>query len=96
MGHRVHIAEEQLKEHLVEREWDSKDIDGFLHMIGRSALLSCQTALHVLEIQGAIDARIQSERDFDDTFIPEEFRDRGSGRPVIPQDFFEQRLEGTE
>ena len=94
MGHRVHIAEEQLKEHLVEREWDSKDIDGFLHMIGRSALLSCQTALHVLEIQGAIDARIQSERDFDATFISGD--GWGRGRGVIPQDFFEQRLEGTE
>lgn len=37
-------------------------------MVGRSTLLSAQSALAVLEFQQATDERIQAEKDYDEVF----------------------------
>lgn len=89
MSHRVHIAEEQLKDHLNEREWTREDQEHFLHMIGRSALLNCQNALAVLEYQQATDERIEAEKEHDRWAIGRSFDIRPR---VIPEEFFEERL----
>lgn len=78
MSHRVNHYHEQLIEHLDERKWSDEDKQNFLHMIGRSALMSTQGVLAVLEYQQATDERIEAERRFDEAFVP-----------GIPQDFFE-------
>lgn len=74
---------------MLEREWTAEDKDHFLHMVGHSALLSTESALHVLEFQQATDERIAAEKAFDRTFAPDQCRG------VIPQDFFEQRFGET-
>jgi hypothetical protein len=85
MSHRVDFHRERLVEHLTEREWSEEDIAHFTHMVGHSALLSSEAALHVLEFQQATDERIEAEKDFDEAFVPK-----------VPQDFFEQRFNGVE
>lgn len=85
MSHRRNEYLERLTDHMDEREWSSEDKEHFLHLVGHSALLSCQSALTVLEFQQATDERIQAEKDFDEAFVPK-----------VPQDFFEQRFEGIE
>lgn len=78
MSHRVNHYHEQLVEHLTQREWSDEDKQNFLHMVGRSALMSAQGVLSVLEYQQATDERIKAEKQFDEAFVP-----------GIPQDFFE-------
>lgn len=78
MSHRRNEYLERLQEHLDEREWTVEDKEHFLHMVGHSAVLSCQSALSVLEFQQATEERIQAEKDFDKTFVP-----------GVPESFFE-------
>lgn len=85
MNHRVNFYHEQLMEHLTQREWTDEDKSHFLHMVGRSALMSEQGVLAVLEFQQATDERIEGEKAFDEAFVP-----------GIPQDFFEPHLPFTE
>ncbi len=65
MSYRVNHHEEALIEHINEREWTQEDKEHFLHMIGRSALMSAQGVLTVLEFQQATDERIEAEKEFD-------------------------------
>lgn len=88
MSHRRNEYLERLQEHMVEREWSEEDKDHFLHMVGHSALLSTESALHVLEFQQATDERIAAEKAFDETFIPGDGWGQGQGA--------QGRLDGAE
>ena len=62
------LCHELLIHHLEERDWTEEDRLHFLRMVGRSTLLSAQSALAVLEFQQATDERIQAEKDYDEVF----------------------------
>jgi hypothetical protein len=57
-----------LHEHLEHREWSGVQIVNLTHKIGRSALLSCEAVLEVLEYQQEIDEYIQAQKDHDKAF----------------------------
>lgn len=96
MSHRRDSYREDLIEHLTEKrepkltrqEAEEYALHMSRHIMSSMALLEAVTELD------AISERVASERDFDAVFISGE--GWGSGRGVIPQDFFEQRFEGTE
>lgn len=73
MSYRVNHHEEALIEHINEREWTQEDKEHFLHMIGRSALMSAQGVLTVLEFQQATDERIEADKEHDRWAIGQEF-----------------------
>lgn len=85
MGHRLQHWHDRLVEHLEDRKWTEEDKQHFLHMVGRSALMTSEGALSILEFQQATDERIKAEKRFDEAFVP-----------GIPLDFFEQRFNFPE
>lgn len=99
MSYRVNHHEEALIEHINEREWSEEDKNHFLHMIGRSALMSAQGVLTVLEFQQATDERIEAEKQADQVFSGQGWGN-GMGVPVVERtevanDHFQQRFEET-
>lgn len=90
MSHRVNHHEQALLEHINEREWTQEDKDHFLHMIGRSALMSHEGVLRVLETQQQIDEQIQAEKRYDELFVCPQIE-----RTDVAQEYFQQRFEET-
>lgn len=86
MSHRRNEYLERLQEHMDEREWTDADKEHFLHMVGHSALLSTQSALSVLEFQQLTDERIEAEKEYDQTFFPND------SDPSFVQHGFEETL----
>jgi len=89
---RTQLYHELLIHHLEERDWTEEDRLHFLRMVGRSTLLSAQSALAVLEFQQATDERIQAEKDYDEVFCQPTLFDHP---PIIEatdisQEFFNQ------
>lgn len=68
MSHHRDIYFERLQEHLLEREWSEVQILNLAHRIGRSALMSHEGVLEVLEYQQQIDENIQAQKDHDRVF----------------------------
>ena len=66
----------RLIEHLDEREWSGEQITNFAQMIGRSALLTPESALRILEFQQEVDEGIEAKRKYDELFAT-------CDRPVI-------------
>lgn len=58
--------DQQLVDHLDEREWSDVQIANFLQIVGRSALLSAESVLQVLNYQQQIDENIQAQKDLDE------------------------------
>lgn len=73
MSHRVNHNQEQLVEHLEEREWPTKDVERWVHLIRHSALLSFGDVLHLLQDQQLVDERIAAEKAHDRWAIGSEF-----------------------
>jgi hypothetical protein len=101
MSHRRdNVYFERLVEHLEEREWADIQIVNMTHLIGRSALLSCEGVLRVLELQQEVDEEIAAQKECDRWAIGREFGMDAEGEAllprVIPQDFFEQRFNEVD
>lgn len=69
MVHNKDIYKEQIIEHLEQREWNEREINGLLRMIGSSALMSEQGALNILLYQQATDETIEASKQHDEVFI---------------------------
>jgi hypothetical protein len=82
MSHRKDHWHEALVEHLENREWADIQIINLTHRIGRSALMSCEGVLEVLEYQQMIDEQIAAEKEHDRWAIGRQFS--------IPQSFFDR------
>ena len=77
--------DQQLVDHLDEREWSDVQIANLLQKVGRNALLGSQSVLEVLEYQQSIDEQIEAEKEHDTWAI-------GDGA-MIAQSFFEDAEE---
>lgn len=73
MSHRVDHWHEALVEHLTNREWSQSQIEALSHDIGRSALMSSEGVLRVLEVQQQVDEQIAAEKEHDRWAIGQEF-----------------------
>jgi len=82
--------EEALVEHLTHREWSESQIEAFSRDIGRSALMSHEGVLRVLETQQQIDEQIESEKKYDELFVCPQIE-----RTDVAQEYFQQRFEET-
>lgn len=71
MSHRTHEWNERLVSHLENREWTQEDREHFLHMVGRSTIMSAQGALAILEFQESVDERIEAQKKYDELFTGE-------------------------
>lgn len=65
MSHRVDHWHEALVEHLTHREWSESQIEALSRDIGRSALMSHEGVLRVLEVQQQVDEQISAEKEHD-------------------------------
>lgn len=64
---------ERLVEHLTEREWSNVQITNLAHRIARSALMSFEGVLEVLEYQQQIDENIAAQKEHDRWSIASQF-----------------------
>lgn len=64
---------ERLAEHLTEREWSEVQILNLAHRIARSALMSHEGVLEVLEYQQEIDENIAAQKEHDRWAISSQF-----------------------
>lgn len=63
------IYREQIVEHLEQRDWSEREINGLLRMIGSSALMSEQGALNILLYQQTTDEIVEASKKHDEVFI---------------------------
>lgn len=63
------LYKEQIIEHLEQRDWNEREINGLLRMIGSSALMSEQGALNILLYQQATEEIIEACKQADEVFI---------------------------
>lgn len=88
MSHRVDHWHEALVEHLTNREWSPSQIEALSHDIGRSALMSSEGVLRVLEVQQQVDEQIAAEREMDRVFFEDSIE-------AIDPGFMQHRFEET-
>lgn len=67
--HRKDEYFERLQDHLVEREWSEEQVINLAHKIARSALLSHEGVLMVLEFQQEVDEGIEAKKSHDRVFL---------------------------
>lgn len=63
------LYKEQIIEHLEQRDWNEREINGLLRMIGSSALMSEQGALNILLYQQTTDEIVEASKQHDEIFI---------------------------
>jgi hypothetical protein len=56
---------EALYEHLVNREWTKEQIHAMTRLVGKSALLTNEGVLEVLELQQETDELIEAQKECD-------------------------------
>lgn len=71
--HMRDIYHERLVEHLTEREWSPEQIHRLSRTIARSALMSAEGVLEVLEYQQGVDEEIAAKKEHDRWAIGREF-----------------------
>lgn len=91
--HRKDEYFERLQDHLIEREWSEEQVINLAHKIARSALLSHEGVLMVLEYQQEVDEGIEAKKKYDELFAR-------CDAPIIErtdiaQEYFQQRFEET-
>jgi hypothetical protein len=102
MSHRVNHWHEALVEHLQNREWSDIQIINLTQKIGRSALMSCEGVLEVLEFQQEVDECIASQKEFDEVFAPPlpfdgaDYRLPDAEGEGLPPGWLEQRFSEVE
>ena len=77
---------DELVKHLEAKEWSNVQITNLAMKIGRSATLSCQSAVGLLEYVSFVDERIEAEKKYDEVF---------SDAPCFNKDQAQQMIEYT-
>jgi len=77
---------DELVKHLEAKEWSNVQITNLAMKIGRSATLSCQSAVGLLEYVSFVDERIEAEKKYDEIF---------SDAPCFNKDQAQQMIEYT-
>jgi hypothetical protein len=73
MSYRRDEHYERLVEHCADREWSDVQIINLAHKVARSALMSFEGVLEILEYQQQVDEGIAAEKEYDQHYIPQEY-----------------------
>jgi hypothetical protein len=106
MSHRNDFHYEALHEHLVNRDWSKEQIHAMTHLIGRSALLTNEGVLEVLELQQETDELIEAQKECDrwaigrgfatETFFTDTYRLPDNDGEALNPCFLQQQFEDLE
>lgn len=90
--HRKDEHFERLQDHLIEREWSEEQVINLAYKIARSALLSHEGVLMVLEFQQEVDEGIEAKREHDRWAIGRSMGVPVVERTAVTQDYFQLRI----
>lgn len=98
--------QEALHEHLTNRDWSKEQIHEMSRLIGRSALLTNEGVLEVLELQQKTDELVEAQKECDrwaigrgfatETFFTDTYRLPDNDGEALNPCFLQQQFEDLE